>query len=113
VNNTVGDCSDTLRGVRFAFLDEYSFINCRHLSHISQSIRNALNMNGADGRCFADLNVILCGDLCQHRPVTCAPLFTDNAERQAYNALLRSMKAKQGFQQQFQMSAVDRAECVS
>ena len=87
---TFGDCSEFVDGVRFVFLDEYSFINCHHLNLISQSIRSAQGLCAADGRSFGDMNVVLSGDLCQHKPVGGRPLFANDDERRAYNQLLRA-----------------------
>ena len=77
--NKVGDASYYLSGVRFVFIDEYSFVNCRHLAQISESIRKAFNIVEGSGTSFSDVNIVLCGDLCQHTPVQglpCSPTTT-------------------------------------
>lgn len=104
VTNLVGDCSEALSGVRFVFLDEYSFINCLHLQHISRSIRKAEGMSDDCGHCFANMHVVLCGDLCQHRPVRGHPLFINNAEREACNRLRSNLTAATGAKALLDMS---------
>jgi hypothetical protein len=81
ITNKVGDCSLTIAGKRFVCLEEYSFINCRHLSHISMATRTALQVPIGDGTAFADLHVMLSGDPCQHTPVTGHPLFAGRTNR--------------------------------
>jgi len=81
LSNRIGDCSANIDGVRFICVDEYSFLNLQHFSSMSTSIRRALNIRAKEGTAFADLHVILVGDLCQHRPVSGQPLYID---RQPY-----------------------------
>jgi hypothetical protein len=81
INNKLGDCSATIAGKRFVCLEEYTFINCRHLAHISTAIRNALSVPNGDGTAFADLHIMLSGDVCQHTPVTGRPLFVGQRDR--------------------------------
>jgi hypothetical protein len=86
-DGTFTDCSQLLEGVRFVFLDEYSFINSGHLHLISMSIRKAQGLTAGDGRAFGDMNLAVCGDLCQHKPVGGTPLFTDDDSRPASKQL--------------------------
>ena len=96
VRHTIGDCSAKLVGVRFVFLDEYSFIDSWHMYDISEAIRKARG-GGTDNMCFADMHMVLCGDLCQHQPPGGVPLFVNEVARLEHNACLRAQGAKEGY----------------
>lgn len=69
---------DNLRGVTMLFIDEFSFLSCRHLLAIHSvcldTMRSLLGNRALDAP-FGGLHVVLSGDICQHPPPNATPLF--------------------------------------
>ena len=69
------ELQDQMRGVKILFIDEFSLLGCRTLSHISNRLKQIFARPDLP---FGGIHVMLCGDTKQIPPIKDTPLWNED-----------------------------------